>query len=1399
MKAAEIANSNGSTVIQTAGDVDVGTVNVGRTTHIQSDAQNFNHSSYRTDVGSQIAGQGDIYLTGQNIQITGSNISSVTGTAALSAQHNLTISEGRTEQKVEARNIETGGSAFSKKTSNSYFKTQRNEALASSIDGNKVILDGNNVSIRGSNVISDDLTQIQAKENISIKAAENQSSEVSESTVKKSGFTASVSDGVASVGYGKSNVHSKDAAQSTDLTQSVVSSLAGDVNIVAGKDLTAEAAQLSAAKDMNLQGANVHLNALNISQEQQSQFDSKQSGISVGITYSAEAAAASSVKKSKENNDFSDSAVGKIMSSAETARKATMSATTPVVITASHQKINNSSQSTSTQSVGTEVTAGGNLNIIARDGDIRSQGAKISAEGNALLHAKNNIDLLAVSNTESQSADTKRSGFSIDTRDHLAPIGVYNDKGVGNGSLSQSVGTELSVGGKTVLQTEVGDINIIGSKVVSQNDLSLSAGRDINIQSAQSTQNQSESQKGKGWGSAQISDTERFDGYMANQNNSSSVSMTQERSQLGSLDGNVNIAAGNNDNQKVADVVAGKDINITAKNISIVDDQNTGSDSQSSKDLKVGVFSRITSPLIDLINAVDNAGKSKADDRTQALQGVAAAAQGYQTYSDIQGGALFKAETGIGFSTSKNSQDKSYSASQSNLLNAGGNINLTSTAGDIHLKNTQVKAKDTISLDSAKDILLESGQSQQKADGKNSNAGAQVGVGVSVGAQTGVYVYAEAGYGKGSNHLESTTHNNTALNANQISIKSKGDITLKGAQARANRIDADVGGKLNIISQQDTLAQDSEQTGAGIRLQASLGTAWQASGNYSNSNASGDYASVNQQTGLFAGDGGYHVKADSVDLQGGAITSTASKENNDLTANSLSFSNIENHSGYKATSVALSGGTQLGQADGKSPAPQPTSNSNWKDSKSFSPSLPQQDKDKDSSITYATISAGNINIGGKATTVEQLGIHSDAATASRTLETLPNLQAILDKQKTVADATSTIAAASRTYAQDQVKQAVSEKEAIGKQLASQLSPEEQAKLEKMPVAEKDSYLAQNAAYASALANEKAVTQQWGMGGDKSRALNAVTMAVTGALGGQTDLQVAANALAPYAANVIGEKFGHGEDKNTAAQLVSHAILGATLAYINGGDPTAGGSAAVASEAAANYLTNQLAEKYKDDPKYFVNGEFQANLLSEAEKAQIRDLTAGIGAVIGGAAGDSSYNAQLAGVIGQNAVENNEMNIPFPVNPDRMSSAQSLIKYGVNQGWSNEKIQEEVNKTLRGKGVEISNENIVEVLDKTGKVATIIGIYPSPYTKPIGAVGGALGTASILVDNKKTGKQKVFEIFGSSLGSFGSGRALKNVPVSEGVKNAHSTISGEIGGKAGEAMYQCIQNPKQAGC
>ncbi|AYO55247.1 hemagglutinin repeat-containing protein [Acinetobacter wuhouensis] len=1242
LKGSEIINSNGSSIIKTQGDLKIGGVNTSVNNRSYGNQDNYNYNKQQQDVGSVIQSKGDTRLQAENITVKGSQISSEQGSTILSAQQKIDISEGRKISDAETAYKTKDKSTFSTTTEKGRVRNMSDEAIASSINGKNVILSANNIDIQGTNIVSDDLTQIQAKENINISAAENHYVNELERSKKTSGFTSSFSDGVASVGYGKSSNQNKQNNQSTTLTQSQIVSLQGNTNILAGKDLTAEAAILGAGKDLNLQGENVNLNAGYETTNQHSESQSKSSGVSVGVTYSPIVAAASTYKKNAESDQYSDSAVGKVMSRADAIDKATQAAITPIVVTAGSHKSNQTSDYSKTNAVVTQASAQGNLNIIATEGNINSQGAQLSAEGDALLHAKDSINLSYATDQEQQTANSQQSGFSIDNRNKFAPAGVYNNKNQGNGNIDKVTGTQLSSGGKTTLQTETGDINILGSSVAATGDVNINAARDVNIKSTQNSQSQSESSSNKGIGSAQISDTEQFYGYMKGQSQSSSNGIEQQRSQVGSLEGNVNIHAGNNYNQQVADIIAKKDINIDAKQINVLEDHNTGQSSSSADDLKVGVFKRISSPILDLLGAGDKVAKSKGDDRTQALQGLAAGAQAYQSYSDIKGGAVIKAEAGIGFSTSENQQTSRYASSQQNKINAGGNVNLTSTEGNIHLQNTQVKAGDTIQLDSAKDILLESGQSQEKAKGSNSNAGLSVGYGASVGAQTGVYIYGEAGYGKGSNHTDNNTHNLTTLESDKLILKSKGDTTLNGAQATANRIDTDVGGKLSIISTQDTVDQKIDQTGIGGRVQASLGTAWQVSGNYSNSNANGKSNSVNQQSGLFAGDGGYHVKADSVDLKGGAIVSTASKDKNDLTVNSLTFSNIENQSAYDATSVALSGGTKVGQYNGNGQAPQPTSNENWRNSTSFSPSLPQYDSDKDKSTTYATLSAGNITIGGKQTTVEELGIHSNIATANRKVDTLPNLQDILEQQKTVADATSTITAAARTYAQDQVKNATAEKETIENSIKGDLSAEDLAIVEKMSPVEQDRYFSQYSSYVVASSNEKDVTAKWGMGGDNSRALNAVTLAIVGALGGQTDVQVASNALAPYASQLIGQTFGHGEDKNTTAQMVSHAILGATLAYVNGGNPTAGGSAAVASEAAATYFAN----KYNDG-KTAINpntGKFDPNLLPEGVKTSIRDLTAAIGVAVGGTVGDSAFNAQIAGVVGQNAVENNEFSI-----------------------------------------------------------------------------------------------------------------------------------------------------------
>ena len=160
-----------------------------------------------------------------------------------------------------------------------------------------------------------------------------------------------------------------------------------------------------------------------------------------------------------------------------------------------------------------------------------------------------------------------------------------------------------------------------------------------------------------------------------------------------------------------------------------------------------------------------------ADDRTRALQTLAAGAQAYQLADGVgkvadalknqtgqQGAVLLSVEAGFGFKSAGKEQNQNYRQSQQSSLKAGGDINLRSREGDITVRGSNITAGDTIRLDSARDIRLQSAQDSQHQDGKNRNAGVQVGVGVSVGAQTGVYIYAEAAYGKGKNRIDSQSH-----------------------------------------------------------------------------------------------------------------------------------------------------------------------------------------------------------------------------------------------------------------------------------------------------------------------------------------------------------------------------------------------------------------------------------------------------------------------------------------------------------------------------------------------------------------------------------------------------------------------------------------------------------------
>ncbi|WP_322874407.1 hemagglutinin repeat-containing protein [Acinetobacter radioresistens] len=65
----------------------------------------------------------------------------------------------------------------------------------------------------------------------------------------------------------------------------------------------------------------------------------------------------------------------------------------------------------------TQATAKVNLNIIATEGSVNSQGAQLFAKVDALLHNKADINLGIAESFPEQMADRKQSGFIINKRD----------------------------------------------------------------------------------------------------------------------------------------------------------------------------------------------------------------------------------------------------------------------------------------------------------------------------------------------------------------------------------------------------------------------------------------------------------------------------------------------------------------------------------------------------------------------------------------------------------------------------------------------------------------------------------------------------------------------------------------------------------------------------------------------------------------------------------------------------------------------------------------------------------------------------------------------------------------------------------------------------------------------
>jgi filamentous hemagglutinin len=577
------------------------------------------------------------------------------------------------------------------------------------------------------------------------------------------------------------------------------------------------------------------------------------------------------------------------------------------------------------QDVGSQINAAGNLTVSAGK-DLNAKAASVNAGQALSISAGNNINIT-----------TGQASQSLDTANTVTSKGTFSSRTLSTRETSQST-TALASNfeGNSVNINAGQDLNVKGSNVLADQSVNLTAGGNVNITAAQNTQTQSsfrqETKSGLMSG-AGIGFTvgKREQSLDQGQTQTSAAGST-----IGSTGGNVSISAGKTYTQTGSDVLTpglnspsgSGDIAITAKAVTINEARETGSQSTEQKFKQSGLTVAITSPVLSAVQTASNqlqaAGNTSAG-RMQALAAANAAMNANNAVNAVktgqakQGGNAADQAGGVGISISVGSsssqakQQSSADSAKGSNVSAGGNVSITATgAGQdsyITVRGSDINAGGKVSLKAEDQVNIAAVQNTTTESSSAKNSSGSIGVGINLGSdgfKAGITVSAAAGKGQGAGN--GTPFTNSHVNAQQITLDSGGDTTIKGGVVKAEQVTANVGGNLNIESLQDKndYNESSKSAGGSVTIGPSSG----GNLNLAASKVSSNYLSVNEQSAIRSGDGGFNVNVQGkTDLTGGQITSTDKAvqdgKNTFTSAGGVTTTDLQNSASYSANSVSV--------------------------------------------------------------------------------------------------------------------------------------------------------------------------------------------------------------------------------------------------------------------------------------------------------------------------------------------------------------------------------------------------------------------------------------------------------------------------------------------------------------
>ena len=574
------------------------------------------------------------------------------------------------------------------------------------------------------------------------------------------------------------------------------------------------------------------------------------------------------------------------------------------------------------EQAGTTIAVGGNLALVAGQ-DVNARAADVTAGKQLAVDAGRDIHITAGERTLYAYAESynKEGGFLRSKTTHKIQ------------SVDQILAQAATFTGDTAVLVAGRDANVIGSNVVGDRDVHIALGRDLQVLAKSETYNdyQYEKVKRSGFGggggfSIGYSTQQRTD-WMRGASGGYSAST------VGSAGGNLGVDVGRNVDVMASNLLAQDGhISVAGSNVAILagvgDARQHEYHEFKQSGLTIGVAGGMLGAAQQIQGTLQQAREAK-DGRLAAVKVGQAAYQAVQANRMMDAAktdgasaaqkeaASAQIQISLGASKSVSETRRTQDTAFASSVMAGGDLSLMAAGerdaagtGNVSIIGSDLVGRNVL-LAATNDLMLQSQAETSTEVSTSKNSGWKVGVGIGVsdsGSGGGINVFASGYAGSGKARGNGTTHRETQVSArDNLALISGRDTLLEGAQARADRIRADIGRNLTLASQQDSDRYDAKQkqvnAGGSFSFGSMTGSAYLGA---SVGKTKSNYDSVVEQTGLYAGAGGYDIHVGKhTQLDGAVIASDAEATKNGLSTETLGFSDLHNKAQYKSTTVGI--------------------------------------------------------------------------------------------------------------------------------------------------------------------------------------------------------------------------------------------------------------------------------------------------------------------------------------------------------------------------------------------------------------------------------------------------------------------------------------------------------------